>query len=320
MPNVIKRYQDFHKLILEIKKNHKCTLEEVWSKLEIRPRLSFAFPRQDITLLDYDEDSQKYSMEVTFLGLYGVSSPLPAHYTRSLMQDCNDSENEESASRDFFDLLNKIIFKKYYSVEHNKYLGHKYLEDNDANLRMLFASFGGILIDENKEDCLSLQLLEMFGQKIRTKYNLKRILRVIMNNADIEVIENVKTLYYIPDHEKNCLGKKNTIIGSELYLGSKKPVNGSKVSMIIFINNSIELDNYHSANFKNNIVKGIDCYLGESLDYDIILKAKGNLLSLTQLNYKSNSLGITAILGDALSERYYSLKIYDSEIDGRYYE
>jgi type VI secretion system protein ImpH len=45
--------------------------------LEILPELSLSFPESDVHSLRYDEGSETFNMVATFLGLYGVSSPLP---------------------------------------------------------------------------------------------------------------------------------------------------------------------------------------------------------------------------------------------------
>src|SRR5882762_10124157 len=72
--------------------------------LRIRPELSFGFPSADVSSIEQRPDQKGYRLTATFLGLYGVSSPLPAFYTEELLRD------ESGAARDFLDIVHQRLY------------------------------------------------------------------------------------------------------------------------------------------------------------------------------------------------------------------
>ncbi|MFO8111269.1 MAG: type VI secretion system baseplate subunit TssG [Desulfosalsimonadaceae bacterium] len=68
--------------------------------------MSLAFPPADIDRIqemDLQEHSG-YEITANFLGLYGISSPLPTFYTEELM---HEAAEDESVCRDFIDVINQ---------------------------------------------------------------------------------------------------------------------------------------------------------------------------------------------------------------------
>ena len=51
--------------------------------VRFRPLLSLAFPAA--TVADITEKDKRFQIEGTFIGLYGISSPLPAYFTENLL-------------------------------------------------------------------------------------------------------------------------------------------------------------------------------------------------------------------------------------------
>jgi type VI secretion system protein ImpH len=76
--------------------------------LDIVPELSLSFPESDIHSLSYDTESEMFSMVATFLGLYGVSSPLPTFYTEDLMDDVRE---DITVGKDFLDIIHRIFYR-----------------------------------------------------------------------------------------------------------------------------------------------------------------------------------------------------------------
>ena len=78
-------------------------------RVRIRPLLSMSFPASDIARVESQEmpdGKERFRLDVTFMGLYGASSPLPSFYTEDLIR----LENDESLLRGFLDLFHHRLF------------------------------------------------------------------------------------------------------------------------------------------------------------------------------------------------------------------
>ncbi|MCF7918862.1 MAG: type VI secretion system baseplate subunit TssG [Candidatus Cloacimonetes bacterium] len=313
MAESILKQQDLHAVIEQIKKITGCNTENVWKKIRIRPEASFRFPRQDISSIKYNSKKDRYEIEVTFLGLYGVSSPLPAHYTTDLLEEYGDEIEENCIVRDFLDLLNEVIYKKYYLIDHKKYLGLRYWADKSNKIKNVFKSLSGDFSESSDEESLKLDLLEYYAQKTRSKYNLERMLTTLLNKEEISVHENMETIYKISNTELNRLGRENNVAGNNIYLGSKKRINSSKIAIEIIISNLEEMREYFS-NKKELIEMELNTYLGDIIEFEIFLLVSGKIMEKTLIGVTGHQLSINSILGKATNLDNYKIKLYDSEL------
>ncbi|HHO59242.1 MAG TPA: hypothetical protein ENJ64_03290, partial [Thiotrichales bacterium] len=71
------------------------------SSIRIRPELNLDYPQADIVAINALDDGG-YEILTTFMGLYGVSSPLPGFITEELL---DDEWDEQNAAREFIDIL-----------------------------------------------------------------------------------------------------------------------------------------------------------------------------------------------------------------------
>lgn len=83
-------------------------------RVRLRPELSLAFPASDVAGIERRERSgdrpPAYELAVTFLGIYGTSSPLPSYITQDLL----DLEERGALQRRFLDLFNHRILSLFY--------------------------------------------------------------------------------------------------------------------------------------------------------------------------------------------------------------
>lgn len=107
--------------------------------LRARPHLGLGFPAHDIAALEPAKDGG-WRMTVTFGGLYGVASALPAYDTEDLLDEqCGDVH----AARDFLDILHHVIYLQLFEAWSKPRLARKVVEDRDATaLARLHALLG----------------------------------------------------------------------------------------------------------------------------------------------------------------------------------
>ncbi len=72
--------------------------------IRFRPHISLGFPSTDVRKItkcyDPEKDQHYYLIDVTFFGLYGVSTPLPLHYAIDMLRAVSrDAEAEETSDK-----------------------------------------------------------------------------------------------------------------------------------------------------------------------------------------------------------------------------
>jgi type VI secretion system protein ImpH len=111
-------------------------------RVRFRAFPSLSFPPADIAGLRWtltEEERSRLEIVVTFLGLYGPSSPLPPHYTEEIMF----GDPDRNAQRDFLDLFNHRLIALFYRAW-AKYRYHiQYQPSGDGISRKLMA-LGGV--------------------------------------------------------------------------------------------------------------------------------------------------------------------------------
>lgn len=83
--------------------------------VRFRPHPGMGFPASEIRGLTEPEPEHTHlppSVNITFMGLYGVESPLPTHYIDDIAQRREGVE----ATRDFLDIFNHRLIAQYYRI------------------------------------------------------------------------------------------------------------------------------------------------------------------------------------------------------------
>ena len=83
--------------------------------VRFRPHPGMGFPAGEIRGMEDPEPEHPHlppSVRITFIGLYGVESPLPTHYVDDIAQRREGYE----ATRDFLDIFNHRLITQYYRI------------------------------------------------------------------------------------------------------------------------------------------------------------------------------------------------------------
>jgi len=256
--------------------------QEMPSGFAIRthPNLSLAFPPGDIDQINEIETEEYSGFEVTanFLGLYGSSSPLPTFYTEDLM---NEASDDESAARDFLNIINQRIFEVFYAVCMKYRQTFQIIEaNNPAHLERLFCllGIGDKPIREKVADPYQLlRYLGLMTQRPRSGMGLELILRDALNGISVSIVPCVERRSIIPEDQRVFLGSTvhslgmNTIIGEEVAdrMG-KFRIRLGPLNTAAFRSFYPGAENYALTCFLT------EYYIVEQLDYDIeVILAEG---------------------------------------------
>lgn len=277
-------------------KNKKNDLE---TKIRVHPRLSLDFPNSDI--VDIKKENDLIKLTVTFLGLYGESSPLPTFYTEELL---DEELNDNSVMRDFIDIFNIPIYEAYFKVWLKNRLGVRLNEFNDPKVLDLLHVFSGMpkdhLRQKHKDSYSLLKYAGLNMQYPRSAEALRILISDIIDYDNIEIIQCVEQMSPIPKYQYCSLGLSNSSLDEDLHIGDKIKDRMGKFRILI---SDLDIQNFVSLlpdgeKFKS-LVKAIDLYLTEPISWDIQLILKDDEQQSISLGGSEHSkLGLNTWLGN----------------------
>lgn len=251
------------------------------NNLRVRPDLSLAFPGTDIVALNketLDDESVRFNITTTFLGLYGVSSPLPTFYTEDLLDDASD---DLDVVRDFLDIVNYPLFPLLILAWSKYRLYIKILDEKDPEyFERLFCLLGVGIEEVRRGVRRSYELLRyigLFTQWPRSAKGLQTLLSDATEVPWVEVEQCVLRRVKIPMDQRIGLGLYNHQLGEDAYLGEEIDDRMGKIHVTIGPMNE---EKYHaylpgSENFRaaRNMIR---FYALEPVDFDIELVCDSN--------------------------------------------
>lgn len=285
--------------LLELESDKK--LDDIEKKVRVHPRLSLDFPNSDIVDITQKDDITE--ILVTFMGLYGESSPLPVFYTEALLaEELEDS----SVMRDFINIFNIPMYQLYFRIWLKNRLGVRLNEFKDSNVLRILHSFSGMPTKEMREkyeDNFSLLRYASLNMQFpRSAEAMRNLVTSIVKSNNVEIVQCVERMAPIPKEQQSILGTLNNILGDTLHLGDKIKDRMGKFRIVIS-KLSVEKFNHllPEAELFKELVKAITIYLNEPLDWDIQLILKDDAEQYTVLGAQSNSsrLGLNTWLGNS---------------------
>ncbi|PNF10785.1 type VI secretion system baseplate subunit TssG [Enterobacter cancerogenus] len=90
------------------------TLNPTNDPVRFRPHPGMGFPASELKTVEYDDDNPDAppTVRTTFMGLYGVESPLPTHYIDDIAQQREGHDAQEA----FLDIFNHRILTQFYRI------------------------------------------------------------------------------------------------------------------------------------------------------------------------------------------------------------
>ncbi len=184
--------------------------------IQLRPAADLSFPVADIRRSSIDSYG-KVSLELNFMGLFGVDSPLPLYFSQLAAYDTEQAKRIRG--------LLSVINHKIYVYHYLAWRQHNYLvrsEQNEKNYYQLLSDLSGLPSDEN--NLSSLRYAGMFLSPKRSAANLKNMLSHYLQNSPVQIKKFTTTEVRIT--QSIPLGKqlhlnKNSFIGEKLLLANR---------------------------------------------------------------------------------------------------
>ena len=209
------------------------TAEGLDNKIKVRPTLSLAFPETDIEDIKQLAD-QSYLITANFLGLYGVSSPLPTFYTEDLLEEFR---NDRHAQRDLLDLLNETIYSLLIKVWLKARPQIAFKEMHKKTYMSVFYSFIGINEPEKLKYQVGIESVLRFAAIYsifpRSALGLQSILSGVYRTLKIEILQCTLKIVPIPEDQRCRLGVQATTLGEDCHIGNLVPDRSNNLTIEI---------------------------------------------------------------------------------------
>ncbi len=195
--------------------------KEMEQRIRTRPKLSFDFPGTDITKIEIIQESPLvFLITVTFLGIYGSSSPLPPFYTEDILRE---REDDRSITRDFLDIINMPLYPLLFKTWSKYQIPYKIIEERDTNY--IERCFDLIGLGEHefrsqlRHSYLLLRYLELFTQFPRSAESLRVLLKDALRLDNIDIIQCVENKLPIERDQWCLLGISGNRLGTDSIIG-----------------------------------------------------------------------------------------------------
>ncbi len=218
--------------------------------IRFRPDTSFGFPAADVkrlTMQVSDTGEPRYQMDITFLGLYGVSTPMPLHYALEVLrqvetpaatappagsaaapgvsEDAAPAESH-SAVRDFLDVLNhrliSLFYRSWTKYRYYAKFGSPRADDITSYLLWLIGLQPGW--DEAVLHLSPLRMIRYAGgmtQRPRSATMLEGVLKDYWKTIPVEIRQCVGRWVTLAPSSHNVMGQRNCRLGEDLIIGEQ---------------------------------------------------------------------------------------------------
>ncbi len=217
-------------------------------RISFRPDVSMGFPSTEIKCVarrETPEGTTSHVIDQTFMGLYGVSSPLPLHYAVDVIRavesaDVSDEneaqshvDDKDAASvsgrapvRDFLDIVNHRLVSLFY----RSWLKYRFERTFQLKGRDSITNYLALLIgcpathDRQVLGVDPLRLIRYAGvltQRPRSATTLEGIVQDYWQGLRCCSQQCVGRWVLIEDSDQNRLGLRNTTLGEDACLGSQ---------------------------------------------------------------------------------------------------
>ena len=200
--------------------------EVLYEKILFKTNPSLSFPKSDIQDIIFQRKKNDIYVDITlnYLGIFGASSPLPAHYSEKVLED----RAGKRILYDILDMLNHPLKKMLYPIwEKQRYYIRYHPNIQDTFSKYLASIFGLREVLAQKEDAfpeLDLHKLFAFGSILsmhhQTSSTLQAFLQHYFDYDHITIVENIVTKTSLPEDQRATLGYGNNQLGTSMNIGT----------------------------------------------------------------------------------------------------
>ncbi|MEM6790910.1 MAG: type VI secretion system baseplate subunit TssG [Myxococcota bacterium] len=193
-------------------------------RIRVRATTELAFASADIVdfaFVKYPDGEKRARIEAAFLGLYGATSPLPAHFAERLALEAY--QGGPQAVRELLDVVHHRLFSLCYRAWSKYRLTVGYLNvGRDAFSRRMKCAVGLDGFGDQKTNLnpfYFLRFAPILASKSRSSRGLGVVLREVLGDIQVEIEQFVGHWTRIEKPLRNKLGVANHELGESLVIG-----------------------------------------------------------------------------------------------------
>ncbi|MBP1647079.1 MAG: hypothetical protein H6Q30_524 [Bacteroidetes bacterium] len=285
-------------------------------RIRFRPHHGLAFPASDVRSIEKLQGTpERARVTATFMGLYGVDSPLPGWFSEPIALETDNAR----PLRDFLDIFNHRLYALYFRSWAKYRLFHYYSRPaarRQLMIRILALSGLGTAGSTENLDVRSVHLAAFAGilsSHVRNADGLRNFLAELLTEITVTVIENVSR--WVTIHERARLGrigKPRHVLSLTSSLGQRVNDISGKFRIVLGPLNLEQYVSFLPGGNRTMIVNTlVRLYVRDALDYDVQLKLKTSEMPLLRLGDRALKIGLTTWLGRPRTESASRLVDYD---------
>jgi len=272
--------------------------------VRLRPALSFGFPGSDVAAVDRmdraEGDGPPYRVTVNFMGLYGVSSPLPAFITEDILAE----DPDDAPQREFLDLFHHRLISLFYRCwrKYRHQVGYQ-AGGRDETTGRLYA-LAGLGMPELREDLgldreRVLAYLGLLALRGRSPAKIAGVLSDYLGGVPVAVEPFVPRTVRLGPKARNHIGVRHCRLGRDFVLGAKVRDIAGKFRVVLGPMSLARLRRHLPGAPDHAPVRGlVRLMLREPLAFDVTLRLKADEVPRWDLNPEGPCrLGWTTWLG-----------------------
>lgn len=184
-----------------------------------------AFPASSIDKITFPyHHGDSFEMSVNFLGLAGLSGPLPAHYTQWIL-DLEKENPRNTAFRDFLDIFNNKLIYLMYRIRRKYRIGFDARRSEETVVAKYILSLIGLGTEGTKKrlsinDTSLLRYTSLLAHKNHSVAGFEFILSDYFR-IPVKIESFIGKWREIPNYQLSLIGSKgqNNILGQNITLG-----------------------------------------------------------------------------------------------------
>lgn len=276
-------------------------------RIRFRPHHGLAFPATDVLSIERMAGTPvRARITATFMGLYGVDSPLPSWFYEAIANEADHAQ----PLREFLDIFNHRIYALFY----RSWIKYRLIEHysrpsgrRDLLLRALSLSGMGTLGSIDGAEIRAVQLASFAGvlsTQVRNAEGLRNMLAELLGDIPVTILENVSRWVTIRARGRlGRTGKAPFALSVTSSLGQQVNDISGKFRIVL---GPLTLEQYVSLLPGGERTKTVNyivrLYVRDLLDYDVQLKLKTSEIPPLRLGDKALKVGLTTWLGRPRTE------------------
>lgn len=213
------------------------------AKIGVRPHISLDFPGTDLNEIR-EAAPGDYRVTANFLGLYGVTSPLPNFYSEQLLEEHHDGRH---SNRDFLDIFSQTIYPLFFRAWLKSRAHLRIVEFDDQRLLEILHTFVGLNQPQRFQQqpgfSQLLRFAGLFSQFPRSAMGLRTIIAALYPQANVEVIQQDEMWQPIADDQRFSLGMQGCTLGEDSHVGATVRSRSNNLTLCI---HDLDEKSFHS--------------------------------------------------------------------------